>query len=54
MVYKLTQVSVKNYSLTGGGGYATESITLGFSEIEWRFTEGNIRGKWSVTDNTGS
>lgn len=54
MEYKLTQVSIKSYSLNGGGGYATESLVLGFSEIEWKFTEGNISGKWSVTDNTGS
>ena len=54
MEYKLTQVSIKSYSVNGGSGYATESLVLGFSEIEWRFTDGNITGKWSITDNKGS
>ena len=52
--YKLTQVSIKSYTLNGGSGYATESLVLGFSEIEWKFTDGNITGKWSITDNEGS
>ena len=51
MEYELKNVCVKNYSLTGGSGYATESLTLGFTEITWKYTDGNISGTWKHTDN---
>lgn len=54
MEYKLTNVSIKSYSVSGGNGYATEELDLEFDEIEWTYTDGNIRGKWNLTDNTGS
>jgi type VI protein secretion system component Hcp len=48
MKYTLTNVVIKNYELSGNNGYATESLTLGFSEITWSFTGGG-KGGWEVT-----
>ncbi|MGK0309982.1 MAG: type VI secretion system secreted protein Hcp [Lentimonas sp.] len=50
MKYTLTNVVIKSYTLTGGSGYATESLDLGFSEITWSFTGGG-KGGWKNTES---
>lgn len=54
MQYELKSVWISGYSLTAGSGYPTESMTLGFLEIKWIYTDGNISGTWKHTENTVS
>ena len=51
MEYELKGVLIKSYNLSGGSGYATETLTLTFTEIKWTYTDGNISGSWKHTEN---
>ena len=51
MKYELKQVWIKSYTVTGGSGYATETLSLGFYSVEWIYTDGNISGKWDILKN---
>lgn len=54
MQYNLKSVSIENYSVSGGDGLATETISLRFNQIEWIFKDGNITGDWDIPENKGS
>lgn len=53
MKFTLTNVSITDYSFNGGSGYATETLTLRFSEINWSFTGGG-KGGWKNTESSAS
>jgi type VI secretion system secreted protein Hcp len=57
LVFTLKNVNVDSIQQSGsGGGAPTESLSLGYTQIQWEFTDGNgakTGGGWDIPGNTG-
>ncbi len=59
MTYELKDTVITSYSVSGGSGVPTETISLNYGEIKWTYvetddsdaTKGNVEHGWSIIDN---
>ena len=60
MEYKMTNCIISGTSITGGGEFPTENVTIDFGKIEWSYTQqkrkgggaaGNVASGWDLEKN---